>query len=178
VVAFAAAALALQTAGAQSTGPALFEGHGDIGENPKAGSFTYSPGTAEYRVTGGGANVWAATDAFHFAWKKISGDVTLTADVQFLGKGAVEHRKAMLMVRQNLNADSPYADAALHGNGLTALQYRPTAGAQTQEVRSTLTGPVRIRLERRGNRFILSAGQPGGELTPTEAVAVDLQDPV
>ena len=173
-----AAALAAQTGAAQSAGAGLFEGHGDIGDNPKAGSFAYNPGTGEYRVTGGGANVWAASDAFQFAWKKISGDVTITADVQFVGAGAVAHRKAMLMVRQNLNADSPYADAALHGNGLTSLQYRPAAGAATQEVQSKLTAPVRIRLERRGNRFTLSAGNPGEALTSTDAVTVELQDPV
>ncbi|MGO9259956.1 MAG: TolB family protein [Bryobacteraceae bacterium] len=177
--AFAAVVLSVGTGAAQpSTNAGLFEGHGDIGDNPKAGSFAYVPASGEYRVTGGGANVWAASDAFQFVWKRISGDVTITADVQFVGAGAVAHRKAMLMVRQNLNADSPYADAALHGDGLTALQYRAAAAAVTQEVRSPLTAPMRIRLERRGNQFTLSAGQPGGELTRTEAVSLPLQDPV
>lgn len=177
--ALAAAVLSLVTGAAQqSTSTGLFEGHSDIGDNPKAGSLEFSPISGAYRVTGGGSNVWAASDAFHFVWKKISGDLTLTADVQFVGTGAVGHRKAMLMVRQNLNADSPYADAALHGDGLTALQYRTEAGSQTQEVRSALTAPLRIRLERRGNQFILEAGKPGGELTPTLPVSVPLHDPV
>ena len=46
---------------------------------------------------------------------------------------------------------------ALHGDGLTSLQYRPAAAAATletkQEAKSDLTGPVRIRIERRGNNF-------------------------
>jgi TolB protein len=167
------------TGAAQQSSPlGLFEGRGDIGVTPKAGTVEFSPVAGEYRVTGGGANVWAASDAFYFVWKRVAGDVTITADVRFVGTGAVAHRKAMLMVRQNLNTDSPYADAALHGDGLTALQYRTEAGAQTQEVRSPLSGPVRLRLERRGDRFSLSAGAPGGELTPTDAVTVPLSDPL
>jgi len=51
-------------------------------------------------------------------WKRISGDVTITADVRFIGTGAVDHRKAVLMVRQNLNPDSAYADVSLHGESL------------------------------------------------------------
>lgn len=165
-------------AGSLAAATGLFDGQGDVGETPKAGSVEYNAATREYRVTGGGANVWAAKDAFYFVWKQLSGDVTLTADVHFEGAGALPHRKAMLMVRQSLDADAPYADAALHGAGLTSLQFRPTAGAITQEIRSTLDAPVRLRIERRGDRFTISAGQPGGELTRTEAATVALKDPV
>ncbi|MGH9666556.1 MAG: TolB family protein [Bryobacteraceae bacterium] len=156
----------------------IFESHGDVGDNPKAGSAEYDDGSGEYRITGGGANIWAATDAFQFAWKRMSGDVTVTADVRFIGQGVVPHRKAVLMVRQSLDPGSAYADVALHGSGLTSLQYRPTAGAATQEVQSQLNGPVRIRIERRGNQFILFAGKPGGELTPSGPVTVALENPV
>src|SRR6185369_5433478 len=109
------------------------------------------PIKGEYRVTGGVANIWGAVGAFQFAYKKMSGDVVMTADIHFVGTGAVAHRKAALMIRQSLDAGSAYADVALHGDGLTSLQYRPTAGAPTAEIRSELKGPVRIRIERRGN---------------------------
>jgi len=156
----------------------LFEDQTDVGENPKAGSAEYDSTTGEYRITGGGANIWANADAFHYVWKRISGDVTITADVRFVGAGAVAHRKAVLMIRQNLNPDSAYADAALHGDGLTSLQYRPKDGDATAEVRSTLSMPERIRIERRGNEFKMYAGKPGEELTGSGPVTVTLQDPV
>ncbi len=156
----------------------VFEGHGDVGETPKSGSVEFDAGTGEYKVTGGGANIWAAVDAFQFVWKRISGDVTITADVRFIGTGAVDHRKAVLMVRQNLNPDSAYADVALHGDGLTSLQFRPKAGEATSEVRSELKMPLRIRLERRGNEFRMFAGKPGEELTPAGPATVVLEDPV
>jgi regulation of enolase protein 1 (concanavalin A-like superfamily) len=154
----------------------LFESNTDVGVTPLKGSAEFVNG--EYRITGGGANIWAEADAFHYVWKQLSGDVALTADVRFLGAGAVAHRKAALMIRQNLDAGSAYADVALHGDGLTALQFRPTAGAATQEIRSELNAPVRIRIERRGDRFTVYAGNPGEELKPAGSATVALHDPV
>src|SRR2546423_1065893 len=137
---------------ADGLGP--FESSGDVGVTPQKGKVEFDAGSGEYRVTGGGANIWAAADAFQFVWKKMSGDVSLTADVHFIGAGAAGHRKAVLMIRQGLEPDSAYADVALHGDGLTSLQFRPTAGGITQELKqeakSDLSAPVRIRIERRG----------------------------
>lgn len=156
----------------------LFQNHGDVGATPKSGSASFDAATGEYKVTGGGANMWAEKDAFQYVWKQVSGDVTLTADVHFLGSGAVGHRKAALVVRQSLEPGSAYADVALHGDGLTSLQFRPANGAITDEARSALKGPVRIRIERRGNRFTLSAGSPDADLLSTGPVTVALSDPV
>jgi TolB protein len=156
----------------------LFENHGDIGDTAKNGSVDYSAATGDYRITGGGANIWAGADAFQFAWARISGDVTIAADVRFEGLGAVNHCKAVLMIRQSLDAGSPYADAALHGDGLTSLQFRTAAGANTQEIRSALNAPLRIRIERRGNQFTIFAGKPGQELAVAGPATVALTDPV
>lgn len=176
LVIFAASSLAIaQPPAASPIG--IFESHGDIGATPKAGTTEFTA-NGDYRVTGGGANIWAAEDAFQFAWKRMSGDVTITADVHFIGAGAVEHRKAVLMVRHDLTPGSAYADVALHGDGLTSLQFRPTDGAQTQEIRSTINAPVRIRLERHGNQFTMYAGKPGEELLSSGPQTVELGDSV
>ena len=156
----------------------IFEGHGDVGVNPKGGAAEFLPASNAYRITGGGANIWAAEDAFHYVWRRVSGDVTLTADIQFEGAGVQPHRKAVLMIRQDLTSSAAYADAALHGDGLTSLQYRLTPGGLTQEIQSPIKGPVRLRIERRGSQFTLYAGNPGGELTPSGPVTVELKDPV
>ena len=143
--------------------PGVFESSADIGVTPSSVEFDASAG--KYRVTGG---------AFQFVWKRVSGDVTLTADIAFEGVGVDAHRKAVLMVRQDLTAGAAYADAALHGDGLTSLQYREVEGGQTKEAKSDLKAPVRLRLERRGNEFRLLAGAPGGELKPAgENIADD-----
>ncbi len=41
------------------------------------------------------------------------------------------HRKAGWMIRQSLDADSPYVDAVIHGDGLASLQYRKVQGGPT-----------------------------------------------
>ena len=128
----------------------MFESHGDIGTVLHAGSAEYDAAKGSYAMSASGENMWFARDAYHFVWKKMSGDVTLTADISFLGKSAQEHRKAVLMVRQSLDADSAYADVTLHGNGMTALQYREEKGALTHEVQAGTWGPKRLRIQKRG----------------------------
>lgn len=155
----------------------LFHSQKSVGVNPKKGKAKFDSKKDVYVVTGGGANMWAKTDAFEFVYKKISGDVTLTADISFVGKGVEEHRKGALIVRQSLDADSAYADAALHGSGLTSLQYREAGGADTKEVQSPLKMPARLRIERRGNQFTMYAGT-GGDLKPSGPVTVAMKDPV
>src|SRR5260370_26187711 len=107
--------------------------------------------------------MWVGTDAFQFAWEKMSGDVTLSADISFLGSGGNAHRKAVLMIRQNLDADSAYADVALHGNGLTALQFRDEKGGITQEVQSQISAPGRVRIENHGAYFAMCLLGPNGK---------------
>jgi TolB protein len=156
----------------------LFEGDTDIGDNPKPGSMTFNAAQGDYRITGGGANIWGRTDAFHFFWRRLSGDATLTARIRFLGAGAVPHRKAVLMFRQDLTPSSAYADAAVHGSGLASLQYRPAEGADTAELQAHTESPARLRIERRGDRFTLYTGDVTGPWILGGTTMVELHDPV
>src|SRR4029077_2160244 len=134
---------------------------------------------SEYLITGGGANMWGPSDAFYFVWKRASGDLTLTADIRWVGTSSAEHRKAVLMVRQSLDPGSAYADAVSHGNGLTSLQFRGAAHEQTYQVMTQVEGTVRLRIERKGSRFTMYAGKPNEELKLVGPVEyVGLQDPV
>ena len=126
-----------------SPGPVgMFEGHADVGEVRHEGSTTFDAAARSYTVSGGGENMWFAKDAFHFAWKQAVGDVALSADVAFLGQGKEAHRKACLMIRQSLDAGSAYVDVALHGDGLTSLQFRDEQGATTHEVQASVRRPA------------------------------------
>jgi Tol biopolymer transport system component len=109
--------------------------------------------------------------------------MVLTADVEFAGASVQLKRKAALIIRQSLEPDAAYADVALHGNGEIALQWRTAAAAATADTVQAggnldVSSPVRIRIERRGNRFTVMAGKPGGPLTSTGPATVTLQDPV
>lgn len=164
---------------AQTSALGIFTNEGSVGPTPPGVKAQYDAAKGEYRITGGGANVWGTSDAFYFVWKKASGDVTLTADVQWVGTSAAEHRKALLMIRQSLDPRSAYADAVSHGNGLTSLQFRGAANEQTYQVVAPVEGVLRLRIEKKGSRFTMYAGNPNEELKPVGPVEyVGLEDPI
>ncbi len=150
------------------TGPGslgIFEGRTDVGSVIPPGTLVYDPVAGTYTIAAAGANLWSTVDGFHFVWKKVSGDVSLTADITFPVRtgNPNPHRKAVLMFRQSLDADAVYADAAQHGSGLTALQYRRAKGATTQDIELNISSPKRLRLEKRGDTitmFLSMADEP------------------
>jgi TolB protein len=137
----------------------LFENHQDVGTVLHPGSVEYDASRGTYAISGSGNNMWVSEDDFHFVWKKVSGDVTLTADIAFEGAGGNEHRKAVLMIRQSLDPDSVYADIARHGVGLTSLQWREEKGDTTHEVQANIDAPARLRIEKRGDYFYMYLGE-------------------
>jgi hypothetical protein len=155
-----------------------FEDHQDVGQPALAGSTTYNAAAQRYAIVGAGTNMWAARDEFQFAWRRLAGDFIVRARATFDGAGVEPHRKLGWMVRRTLDPDSPYVDAALHGEGLMSLQYRRAPGADTEETRSTLNGPDIIQLERRGQTYIMSVARFGEPFTRTEVAGVDLGDDV
>jgi Tol biopolymer transport system component len=148
----------------QSAAPVgVFERHSDVGTVLHAGSVDYDAAKKTYTISGSGENMWLAADAFQFVWKKMSGDVSLTADISFPTKTGNEHKKAVLMIRQNLDADSVYADVALHASGLTSLQFRDERGALTREVQSDSSAPKRLRIVKRGDYVYMAVSNEGVE---------------
>jgi TolB protein len=162
LIAFAVAVLPVVALADDKVG--VFDDHTDVGTVLHAGAAKYDEAAKTYTLTGSGENMWFAKDAFHFAWTKITGDVSLTADIALVGAGKDPHRKAVLMIRQSLDADAAYVDAALHGDGLTSLQFRDAKGANTHEVQANVVAPVRARLVRRGNYALLYLAAKGEEL--------------
>lgn len=142
----------------------IFEDHSDVGKVLHPGSAQYDPTKKAYTLTGSGTNMWFTSDEFQFAWKKVSGDVSLAADIAFTDSNGNPHKKAVLVVRQGLDGGSVYADAAFHASGLTALQYRDENGAITQEVQSGLSGPKRVKLVKRGDTVYMMISPDGGSL--------------
>jgi Tol biopolymer transport system component len=174
----------------------IFTDHSDVGSVLHAGSTTYDARTGTYTLRGSGTNMWSTQDAFQFAWKKMSGDVELTALARFLNSQGNEHKKAVLILRQSLDPDSVYVDIALHGNGLLAMQYREEKGGVTGEVISTRPALVTatmesggdktnvnlaqglLRLQRRGKYVYMSAGPAMRGDTPVydgESISVPLE---
>jgi dipeptidyl aminopeptidase/acylaminoacyl peptidase len=166
-VAFAASAIsAIVSCSARCADLGLFSKNQDIGWPSRAGLAVFDPAAGRYLLSGGGSNMWARTDDFQFVYKEMSGDLSFSAGVRFPKPGGHPHRKACLMIRQSLEADSPYVDVARHGNGLTALQFRETKGGITQEIQSGFAGPARLGMEKRGDYISFWISNTGEELHP------------
>ena len=147
----------------------IFTDHQDVGTVLHPGSVVYDTAAHTYTISGSGENMWFGVDDFHFAWKKVSGDVALTADIAFLGTGGNPHRKAVLMIRQSLDGNSPAVDVAVHGGGLTSLQFRDQVGVNTHEVESNISAPRTVRIEKRGDYFYAFVSGKAGKLQPAGA---------
>jgi TolB protein len=163
---------------AQQAPLGLFQGETDVGQVTKRGSVTYDAAREQYTIAGSGANMWFDRDAFHFVWRRIQGNFILIARAQFDGPGVEPHRKFGWTVRSGLATGSPHVTAAVHGDGLVALQFRRTAGGTTEEVRSPVAAPDVIQLERAGDSYTLSVGRFGDTLAPVRVANLALGDTV
>ena len=153
----------------------------DLGAALVPGSATYDAATRAYTIHSAGYNIWYSRDEFHFLWKKMSGDASLAADVAFPDANGYSDRKAVLVIRQNLDDDAKQVVVALHGLGMIQLAQRPAKGALTKDREFRVGGrgrpqgaspdslvndlAKRVGLEKRGNRFALFVSLEGEPMT-------------
>jgi predicted amidohydrolase/regulation of enolase protein 1 (concanavalin A-like superfamily) len=135
----------------------------DIGAVGVAGDASESGGT--FTIRGSGADVWGAADAFHFAWRRVSGDrdiIARVASVEYVHAWV----KAGVMIRERLTADSAHGFMLVSpGRGL-AFQRRVAAGGLSVNTSGGAgTAPAWVKLERRGN--VISAYRSADGVTWT-----------
>ena len=155
----------------------IFESHQDIGQPKLKGNVQYDASQQTYLFSGSGRNIWDKEDQFHFAWKKLKGDFMIQARVHFIGSGMHAHRKAGIMLREDLTPDGRCAMVSLHGDGLTSLQFRSVKAGSIEELKSNSIAPMDIQLERKGSLIILY-GAAAGENWKTLSMEVTLSDEV
>ena len=71
----------------------VFDGQSDIGAAVVPGGASFDASTKQYTVRSAGYNIWYSRDEFRYLWKKMSGDVSLAADVMFPDPIAYDDRK-------------------------------------------------------------------------------------
>jgi len=165
----------------------IFQGQSDVGSALVPGSSSYNASNGQYTLVSAGYNIWYQRDEFRYIWKKMSGDVSLAADVSFPDPEGYNDRKAVLVIRQSLDDDSKEAVVALHGAGLIHLAWRPDKNQQMKEVRvnrkngHTPSNPgdsldigmaQRIGLEKKGDVFAVYVSMHG---EPMHAVGAPIQ---
>jgi len=129
----------------------------DIGDVNEPGSFS-SPGGGVYSMTAGGADIWGQADAFRYAYQQVSGDCQLTVRVTDIGGPSTnDWRKAGVMIRETLDANSPHAFMMITpagGNG-KAFQWRAAkgGGSSSWDGGTAVAPPTCVRIVRTGDTF-------------------------
>lgn len=165
----AVASLVAQASGEESS-LGLFDDRSDIGRLATPSEAIFDKATGRYRLVAGGQNMWFDHDDFHFLWKRAQGNVAIEAEILLAASAGDPHRKACVVIRQSLDADSVYVDAALHGDGLCSLQFRDAQGASTHEIQTSVSRPQRIRLEKCDDMFVMAIGASAESMQPSGAM--------
>src|SRR6185436_9040861 len=69
----------------------LFSSEGNVGTVGQPGSVLFDAAKGTYLIAGSGDNMWSTNDAFRYVWKEMSGDVSLSADIKWLGTSGQPH---------------------------------------------------------------------------------------
>jgi hypothetical protein len=159
-----------------------FEGQSDIGSAVLPGSASYDAGTGQYTINSAGYNIWYSRDEFRFLWKKMSGDFSLAASITFPDTNGYDDRKAVLIIRQDLDDDSQEVLVGYHGGGMIQLGQRPEKNIRVKDMEYRIGGrgrpggespdslvmvmASRVGLEKRGDAFQLYISLEGEPLHP------------
>jgi TolB protein len=151
----------------------------DVGAAPIKGAAEFDAATGQYKITGSGADIWAKADEFHYVWREMSGDFTVTASAKFLTEG-IGHRKAVIMLRKSLDTDSPFVHLAIHGDGTPAVQFRNTKGDNVNTVDFPIEGPGtwKLKLNRQGTTVTVWLAKDDGPLRELGHTTNQLGSPV
>ena len=135
----------------------------DIGSVGSAGSAGESSGT--FTVRGAGADVWGTADAFHFAYRTLSGDGTIVARVADV-TGTESWTKVGVMIRQGTDPGSPHAFMLVSaGKGLAFQRRRTAGGVSSHTAGGSGTAPRWVRLQRSGSTIVASVSSNGTSWT-------------
>jgi Tol biopolymer transport system component len=177
------AGLTLAAGGLEAqAGLGVLDSQSDVG-NAKSGAATFDRERQTYLIAGSGRNMWADTDAFHYVWKKMTGNFILSTRAHFIGAGAEPHRTLGWTIRPSLTPSAAHVSAVVHGNGLASLQFRRATGGSTEEIKSADSLADRnadaiVQLERRDGVYFMSVARFGDTLITTRLTDVGLPDTV
>jgi len=111
------------------------------------GGFTEAP-AGTYTMTAEGADIWGASDQFHFAWQQLSGGGSIIAKVESV-RDTDPWAKAGVMIRDTLDPDAVHAMVAVTpGNGVWFGRRTVAGNTSDSDSQAGLTAPYWVKLER------------------------------
>jgi regulation of enolase protein 1 (concanavalin A-like superfamily) len=145
----------------------------DVGTPAVAGSAQFANGS--YTVRGAGADIWGASDQFHFVYQPVAGDVVITARVASV-QAVDTWSKAGVMIRETLTGGSRHAFAHPTLQGGDQLTRRVTTSGSTTSTATASGGPPPrwVRLTRSGNAFTMHRSNDGVSWTLYDSVQITM----
>ena len=148
-------------------------GAGSIGLGAAATFGGTASGATITEIRGGGDDIWSTADAFHYYYRRLTGDFDVT--VRSVSVESTDPwAKVGLMVRESLAPDSKNAMTRRRPNGEASAQWRATDGGET-----TSTGGAeadRLRLRRAGDTVTAYHAAEPGEWTEIASLGPDRLD--
>mgnify|MGYP006195936911 FL=1 len=143
----------------------------DIGAAGLMGSTTGSGATLTLR--GAGDDVWDTADAFHYAYRSLAGDGSVTAEVRSIG-GSEAWTKVGVMLRGSTADDAAHAFMLVSSGKGLAFQRRPRAGGSSAHTGTSGAAPRWVRLTRRGNEVTAYVSATGSSWTTVGRATIEL----
>ncbi len=146
--------------------------HQDIGSPVVAGNAT---GTASaFTITAGGADIWGASDQFHFVYTLVTGDIDVRARVTSVS-AAHAWSKAGVMIRATLSPSSAHAYMLSSAEKGVAFQRRAVAGGLSENTPGPAAGPPQwVRLVRAGSLVTAYTSPDGNSWTAIGTATIQL----
>ncbi len=146
--------------------------HTDIGNVGSTGDASFLNGL--YNVVASGQDIWGNADAFHFAYRPLTGDGQIVAHVSTL-PFTDPWAKAGVMFRDSLEPGARHALMAVTAEGHSAFQSR----SLTNGISANTDGPVRkipawIKLVRTGDTFTGYLSADGKTWARVDSVTIPL----
>lgn len=140
----------------------------DIGKPSVPGGWDDLGGS--FRVRGSGNDIWSQADQCYFAYQKKQGDFQVRVRLNEL-RAPDASAKAVLMVRESVANNSPWAGLTVMSGLRAGVQGRKEVGASSSGVLTALSETNRwLKLVRQRNAFLVHA--PAEELSPVQLVEV------
>ena len=145
---------------------------GWTGSNVGSTGGTASTDGTIYNVTGGGADIWNASDQFYYLYQQWFGDGTVVARVRSL-QNAHAWTKAGVMLRESIAANAKQVDMIVSPSKGVAMQYRAATGGSTVHAGGAAgAAPGWVRLTREGDRFTAAWSKDGSTWTTIGSATV------
>jgi hypothetical protein len=106
-------------------------------------------------VSSTSGDTWGTADYFRFAYKRLSGDGSISAKINSISYAA-DWSKAGVMIRESLDPGSKHGFMAVTPDGRRAFQNRPTTAGNSVSAHSDpgkVVLPFWLKVERKGNQL-------------------------